>query len=130
MYRQTGVQTDRCADRQVYRQTGVQTDRCTDRQVYRVPRRAAALQSELAVVLLAATLVLPDLLTALVVRQVQHLVSPTQLLHLQVTQVTWVKGHTGDTGNLTSDLFLVVCQDFKKMQTNRWRFWRCIFELS
>lgn len=36
-------------------------------QAYHVPWRAAALQSELAVVLLAATLVLPDLLAALVV---------------------------------------------------------------
>lgn len=33
--RQTGVQTDRCADGQVYRRTGVQTDRCADGQVCR-----------------------------------------------------------------------------------------------
>lgn len=52
-------------------------------QLYRVSWRAAALQSELAVVLLAAALVLPEFLAALVVRQVQHLVSSTQLLHLQ-----------------------------------------------
>lgn len=30
--RQTGVQTDRCADGQVYRRTGVQMDRCADGQ--------------------------------------------------------------------------------------------------
>lgn len=72
-------------DRQTGVCPGVPTDRCVE--VYRVAWHAAALQSELAVVLFAATLVLPDLLTALVVRQVQHLVSPTQLLHLQDTQV-------------------------------------------
>lgn len=69
--------------------------------VYRVAWRVATLQSELAVVLLAAALVLPDLFTSLVVRQVQHLVSTPQLLHLQgdrsqvrhVRPVREVSGH-------------------------------------
>lgn len=59
---------------------------------------AAALQSELAVVLLAAALVLPDLFTSLVVRQVQHLISTTQLLHLQ-----------GDRSQVRRSRQLLVC---------------------
>lgn len=52
-------------------------------QVYRVARGAAAQEPELAVVLLTATLVFAHVLTALIVRQVQNLLSPAQFLHLQ-----------------------------------------------
>lgn len=58
-------------------------------QVYQVPQayhvawRAAAQEPELAVVLLTATLVFAHVLAALVVRQVQNLLSPAQLFHLQ-----------------------------------------------
>lgn len=53
------------------------------KQVYRVAWRAAAQEPELAVVLLTATLVFAHVLAALVFRQVQNLLGPTQLLYLQ-----------------------------------------------
>lgn len=55
---------------------------------YRVSWGGVALQPELAVVLLTAALVLPDLLTSVVVRQVQNLVGPGQVPHLQTGETS------------------------------------------
>ena len=50
---------------------------------HRVPRLSAAQHGEAAVVLLAATLRLPQLLRTLVIGQIEHLLGFTLVFHLQ-----------------------------------------------